>query len=107
MNLIPTFLMLANEIPGYSAAKFLQEVRGWVKDDIFYSQQEIAEKYGVSLQCVKKWCADGDLKASFKRPNGTVRYRESDLLELENSRGLTPVNEIARDSKRRKRKDEE
>ena len=24
------------------AAKFLQEVRSWVKDDIFYSQQEIA-----------------------------------------------------------------
>ena len=101
MNLIPTFLMLANEIPGYSAAKFLQEVRSWVKDDIFYSQQEIANKYNVSLQTVKKWCADGDLKPSFKRPNGTIRYRETDLLELENNRGVTPVNVLPREAQRK------
>lgn len=101
MNLIPTFLMLANEIPGYSAAKFLQEVRSWVKDDIFYSQQEIADKYNVSIQTVKKWCADGDLKPSFKRPNGTIRYRETDLLELENNRGVTPVNVLPRETQRK------
>ena len=90
----PAIMDIADRIPGYSRHDLLQEMRVILHDQIFYSQSEIANKYGVSLAAVKKWAEAGDLVATFHRPGGIIRYTEGDLLRLEKARGLSPVKTI-------------
>lgn len=90
----PAIMDIADRIPGYSRHDLLQEMRVILHDQIFYSQSEIAAKYGVSLAAVKKWAEAGDLVATFHRPGGIIRYTEGDLLRLEKARGLSPVKNI-------------
>lgn len=90
----PAILDIADRIPGYSRHDLLQEMRVILHDQIYYSQSEIAAKYGVSLSCVKKWAEAGDLVATFHRPGGIIRYTEGDLIRLEKARGLSPVKNI-------------
>ena len=53
----------------------------------YYATKEVAERYSVSVDCIKKWRENGTLVPSLRIENGTVRYSLKDLQTFEAKHG--------------------
>jgi len=53
----------------------------------YYGTKEVAERYAVSPDCIKKWRENGTLTPSLRIENGTVRYSLKDLQLFEEKYG--------------------
>ena len=53
----------------------------------FYATKDLAERYSVSVDCIKKWRENGTLTPSLRIENGTVRYSLADLQKFEEKYG--------------------
>lgn len=76
-------LSFADMIPGYSRKKLFDDIIPLLKEEKFMTQQDMMERYQVSLATIKKWCDEGKIVPSLKVPGGTVRYALSDALIFE------------------------
>lgn len=85
-NTTQAILALADTLPGGREA-FLAEIAPIVGDKIYFSAESVAERYDVSLSCVKKWRESGKLKPSLKVGEGTARYSLADLIGFEQANG--------------------
>ena len=56
----------------------------------FFTMKDLAERYAVSLTCIKKWRQDGKLTNSVHLTDGAVRFT---LADLENFEKLTGKKE--------------
>lgn len=45
----------------------------------YYTTEDVAQRYAVSKDCIKKWRENGTLTPSLRIENGTVRYSLKDL----------------------------
>jgi len=53
----------------------------------YYATKDVAERYAVSVDCIKKWRENGTLTPSLRIENGTVRYSLADLQKFEEKYG--------------------
>lgn len=90
-NLLIIF-QIADTMPGYGKEMLLSEVKPFVREKIYFKQQEIADRFKVTLDCVKQWCKAKKLQHSLKVPGGTIRYTLADVEQFEELTGRSPKN---------------
>ena len=73
-------------IPG-GRDTLLNDLVPMLADRKFYTAEQVAERYAVSLPTVRMWATRGKLVPSFKIPGGTARYTLEDLNEFERNSG--------------------
>ena len=73
-------------VPGGREA-LLDDLAQLLADRKYYSAEKVAERYDVSLSCVKVWRGKGLLVPSMKIPGGTARYTLADLEKFETISG--------------------
>ena len=69
-------------VPGGRAA-FLADIVPLVAAEKFFTTEDVAERYSVSIPTVKYWRSSGKLVPTFKVPGGSVRYTLADLQRFE------------------------
>lgn len=85
--LTQSLLTVADTIfPGGRAA-FLDDLVPLVADKKFFSTEEVAERYRVSIPTVKNWRKEGKIVPTLKIPGGSVRYTLADLQNFEQQTG--------------------
>ncbi len=72
-------------IPGGREA-LLADLLPMMAKERFFSAEDVAERYHVSLSCVKQWRQSGLIKPSMVITAGTVRYSLLDLKRFEMGR---------------------
>jgi hypothetical protein len=76
-------LIMADSIPGYSRDQLLADLEPLIASKKFYTTQELAERYEVTIQTIKNWTKDKKLVPTLKVGDGCVRYSAADLAEFE------------------------
>lgn len=76
-------LSLADALPGYGRDRMLEDLEPLIRAKKFFTVQEVAERYGVTVQTVKNWAKE-KLVPSLRVGEGCVRYSAADLAEFEN-----------------------
>ena len=79
-------LSLADELPG-GRESFLDDIAHLLADRQYFSPDDLAERYRVSLSTIKHWKSIGLITPSLKIDNGTSRYTLEDLARLEQQKG--------------------
>jgi hypothetical protein len=74
---------MADAIPGYSRDQLLADLEPLIASKKFYTTQELAERYEVTIQTIKNWTKDKKLVPTLKVGDGCVRYSAADLAEFE------------------------
>lgn len=76
-------LIMADSIPGYGRDQLLADLEPLIASKKFYTTQELAERYEVTIQTIKNWAKDKKLVPTLKVGDGCVRYSAADLAEFE------------------------
>lgn len=79
-------LSLADELPG-GRESFLDDIAHLLADRQYFSPDDLAARYRVSLSTIKHWKATGLITPSLKIDNGTSRYTLEDLAKFEQQKG--------------------
>ena len=79
-------LALCDTFPG-GREQLIEDLLPIIAERKFFSAEKVAERYDMSLACVKVWRAKGLLVPSMKIPGGTARYTLADLAEFEKLSG--------------------
>ena len=82
-----TLLTVADLIVPGGRAAFLEDLVPLVADKKFFSTEEVAERYRVSVSTVKHWRDVGMIVPTLKIPGGSVRYTLADLQKFEQETG--------------------
>lgn len=77
------FLIMADSITGYGRNQLLADLEPLITAKKFYTTQELAERYEVTIQTIKNWAKDKKLVPTLKVGDGCVRYSAADLAEFE------------------------
>lgn len=67
-------LALADAIPNYSREHLLQDVEKLIASKRYYTCEDLAIRYDVTVQTIKNWHRDGRLVPDLRVGTGTVRY---------------------------------
>lgn len=88
-------LALADALPG-GRESLLNDLAPLCGTKVYYSPEAVAQRYDVSLSCVKAWRAKGMLVPSVKIPGGTARYTLADLIKFESLTGRKEAEQAPR-----------
>ena len=80
-------LTLADAVVPGGRQALLDDLAPLVGAKKFFTTEDVAERYAVSLPTVKFWRQRGVLVPGLKIPGGTVRYTLAELLEFEKKTG--------------------
>lgn len=78
-----TVLQVADLVVPGGRNAFLDDIVPLVADRKFFSTEDVAERYSVSIPTVKYWRQAGKLVPTLKVPGGSVRYTLADLQKFE------------------------
>ena len=67
-------LNMADAIPGYGKEELLKDLQFILPEKQYYSCEELAKRYGITIQTLKNWAKDKLLVPDFKVGSGCVRY---------------------------------
>ena len=76
-------LNMADAITGYSREVLLQDVEKLIMRKKFWTCEELAERYVVSIQTLKNWEKEGKLVPDLRVTGGCVRYSAFVIAEFE------------------------
>ena len=82
-----TVLQVADLVVPGGRNAFLDDIVPLVASKRFFSTEDVAERYSVSIPTVKNWRASGRLVPTLKIPGGSVRYTLADLVQFEKQTG--------------------
>lgn len=77
------FLKLADTIEGYGRETLLKDVEFLVSPKKYYSTDELAVRYGVTIQTLKNWEKDQLLVPDLRVGKGCVRYSSAVIEKFE------------------------
>lgn len=78
-------LNMADAIPGYSREALLQDVELLIAQKKYFTTDELAVRYGVTVQTLKNWEKDRKLVPDFRVGGGCVRYSAAVIADFENN----------------------
>ena len=78
-----TVLQVADLVVPGGRTAFLADIVPLVASQKFFTTEDVAERYSVSIPTVKYWRKEGTLVPSLKVPGGSVRYTLADLQKFE------------------------
>lgn len=88
MNTLTVKLLdIADTLFSKGRDEFLDDLMPILKDRHYYTTEELAERYRVSVPTIKNWRKEGKLLPSLRIPGGSVRYSPSDLYKFEHETG--------------------
>ena len=77
------FLQLADTIENYGRETLLKDVELLIAQKKYYTCDELAVRYGVTIQTLKNWENDGRLVPDLRVGKGCVRYSAAVISEFE------------------------
>lgn len=80
-------LGMIDALPNFSRSEFFADIEHLVKPAKFYTQKEVAERYGVTVQTLINWEKQGRLSPDMRAGAGFIRYSESCLNKFEQQSG--------------------
>lgn len=63
-------------------------------ESLYLTVEQVAQRYGVSVDSIWRWKRDGRFPKAYKLTNGTTRWRFDDLLDHEASLSTCCVIDI-------------
>lgn len=76
-------LELINTMSGYNSDALLQDLEELISKKKYYTTEELSVRYGVTIQTLKNWEADGKLVPDLRVGKGCVRYSAAAVAEFE------------------------
>lgn len=76
-------LALADAWDGFGREALLKDVELLIAQKKYYTCDELAVRYGVTIQTLKNWEADGKLVPDLRVGKGCVRYSAAAIAEFE------------------------
>ena len=80
-------LGMIDALPNFSRAEFFADIEHLVTPSKFYTQKEVAERYGVTVQTLINWEKQGRLSPDMRAGAGFIRYSETCLNNFEKQAG--------------------
>lgn len=68
---------------GFNRETFLQDLEELISKKKYYTTEELSIRYGVTIQTLKNWEADGKLVPDLRVGKGCVRYSAAVVAEFE------------------------
>ena len=78
-------LNMADAMENYGREQLLADLEKLVLDKKFYTCEELAARYGVTIQTLKNWETAGILQPDLRVGKGCVRYSSGAIAEFENN----------------------
>lgn len=76
-------LNLCDTLPNFSREDLLDDLQYLLPKKVFYSAQELSERYGVSIQTLKNWESKKALVPDLHASDGCVRYSAAVIAAFE------------------------